>query len=106
MGKHEHDCNCGCEEETVTLTLDNDEEIECAVIGIYEVDGKNYIALLPPEDTEDGAQGMVYLYRFIETEDGEPTLENIVDDDEFEAASEGFDEMLDSMDFEELEDEE
>ena len=43
MSKHDHDCNCGCNEEvTVTLTLDNDEELECAVLTIYEVDGKEY----------------------------------------------------------------
>ena len=108
MDKHAHDCNCGCndEEVTVTLTLDNDEEIECAVLVFYEVDGKDYIALLPlnEEGTEEG--GDVYLYRYIETEDGEPTLENIEDDDEYEAAADAFDEWLDEQEFEELEDEE
>ena len=28
------------EEVTVTLTLDDDTELECAVLTIYEVDGK------------------------------------------------------------------
>ena len=95
MDKHAHDCNCGCndEEVTVTLTLDNDEEIECAVLVIYEVDGKDYIALLPLN--EEGTE-----------EDGEPTLENIEDDDEYEAAADAFDEWLDEQEFEELEDEE
>ena len=32
---------------TVTLTLDNDEELECAVLTIFETAGQEYIALLP-----------------------------------------------------------
>ena len=80
--KHDHDCDCGCNEEvTVTLTLDNDEEIECAVLTIYEVDGKEYIALLPLDEEGDNEEGEVYIYRYVETADGEPTLENIEDDD-------------------------
>ena len=107
MSKHDHDCDCGCNEEvTVTLTLDNDEEIECAVLTIYEVDGKEYIALLPLNEEGTEEDGDVYLYRYIETEDGEPTLDNIEDDDEYEAAADAFDEWLDKQEFEELEDEE
>ena len=104
MSKHDHDCNCGChdhEEVTVTLTLDNDEELECAVLTIYEVDGKEYIALLPLNEDGEEKDGDVYLYRYLEV-DGEPTLENIEDDDEYEAAADAFDEWLDEQEFEEL----
>ena len=107
MSEHNHDCNCGCNEEvTVTLTLDNNEEIECAVLTIYSVDDKEYIALLPLDEDGDNEDGEVYIYRYIETEDGEPTLENIEDDDEYEAAADAFDEWLDEQEFEELDDEE
>ena len=92
------------EEVTVTLTLDNDETLECAVLTIYEVDGQEYIALLPMDD-EQNEDGDVYLYRYIVTEDGEPTLENIEDDDDYEAAADGFDEWLDEQEFEELDEE-
>ena len=37
---------------TVTLTLENDQELECAVLTIFETDGREYIALLPLEDEE------------------------------------------------------
>ncbi|MBQ8802736.1 MAG: DUF1292 domain-containing protein [Tyzzerella sp.] len=94
------------EEVTVTLTLDNDEVIECAVLTIYSVDDKEYIALLPIDEDGDNEDGDVYIYRYVETEDGEPTLENIEDDDEYEAAADAFDEWLDEQEFEELEDEE
>ena len=88
------------EEVTVTLTLDDDTELECAVLTIYEVDGKEYIALLPMDEAEN-EDGDVYIYRYAEV-DGEPTLENIEDDDEYEAAADGFDEWLDEQEFEEL----
>ena len=89
------------EEVTVTLTLDNDETLECAVLTIYSVGEQEYIALLPIDD-EQNEDGDVYLYRYIVTEDGEPTLENIEDDDEYEAAADAFDEWLDEQEFEEM----
>ena len=103
---HDHDCECGCNEEvTVTLTLDNDEVLECAVLTIYTVDNKEYIALLPLDEEGDNEDGDVYIYRYVETEDGEPTLENIEDDDEYEAAADAFDEWLDEQEFEEMDEE-
>ena len=100
---HDHNCDCGCNEEiTVTLTLDNDEVIECAVLTIYSVDDKEYIALLPLDEDGDNEEGDVYIYRYVETEDGEPTLENIEDDDEYEAAADAFDEWLDEQEFEDI----
>ena len=89
------------EEVTVTLTLDNDETLECAVLTIYEVAGQEYIALLPMND-EENEDGDVYLYRYVVTEDGEPTLENIEEDDEYEAAADAFDEWLDEQEFEDM----
>lgn len=108
MSEHNKDCNCGCNAEdfgevTVTLTLDNDEVVECAVLTIYEVDDKEYIALLPLDENGEELDGDVYIYRYVETEDGEPTLENIEDDDEYEAAADAFDEWLDEQDFEDFE---
>ena len=99
---HDHNCDCGCNEEvTVTLTLDDDTELECAVLTIYEVDGKEYIALLPLDEAGDNEEGEVYIYRYKEV-DGEPTLENIESDDEYEAAADAFDEWLDEQDFEDM----
>lgn len=111
MNEHNHDCGCGhddcnCGEEnlTVTLTLDNDEVLECAVLTIFSAGDRQYIALLPLEDLEDTEEGDVFIYRFEEDENGEPTLDNIEDDDEYELAADAFDEWLDEQDFEELED--
>lgn len=85
---------------TVTLTLENDEELECAVLTIFEADGREYIALLPLDEEGDNDDGQVYLYRFIDNgEDEEPGLENILDDDEFDRVSEVFNEWMEEQDF-------
>lgn len=86
---------------TVTLTLDDDSVVECEVITIYEANGKDYIALLPLNEKGESDSGDVYLYRYTE-EDGEPTLDNIEDDDEYEIAADAFDEWMDEQEFEEM----
>lgn len=87
---------------TVTLTLDNDEELECAVLTIFETEGQEYIALLPLDEEGNNEDGQVFLYRYSETEAEEPQLENIEDDDEYERVADKFDEWLDSQEFEDL----
>ena len=75
-------------EMTVTLTLDDDSELECAVIAIFLVQGKDYIALRPLEMGTDGE----WIYRLISFDDLE--LENIEDDEEFELVADAYDELL------------
>lgn len=100
------ECSTDCdpsnrEGATVTLNLDDGSVVECAVLTIYEAAGKEYIALLPLNEDGENEDGEVYLYRFSEAS-GEPTLENIEDDDEYEAASDGFDQWLDEQEYDEL----
>lgn len=91
---------------TVTLTLDNDEELECAILTIYEVDGQEYIALLPIDEEGDSEEGEVFLYRYTEKEGEQPELANIEDDDEYERVADKFDEWLDAQEFDDLDEEE
>lgn len=103
MGKHSENENLIPDDfdTTVTLTLDNDEELECAVISIFDANDRRYIALLPL-DGEEAENGEVFLYRYNETEDGQPDLENIDTDEEFEIVSDAFDELLDDAEYQEL----
>lgn len=89
------------EEMTVTLTLDDGTEIECVVLAIFTAGERDYIALLPMEGAE-AEEGEVYLYRYSESEDGQPNLENIEDDDEYEIVADAFDELLDDAEYDEL----
>ena len=92
------------EEMTVTVSLD-DGDVECAVVTIFEVEGRDYIALLPLDENGENTDGEVWLYRYSENPDDpneEPELGYIDDDDEFEKVEEAFDEYLDSVQFDEM----
>lgn len=83
----ENDCACNEHEEemeVITLTFDDDTEVDCMVIGVFSVEEKEYIALLP-----DGEEDIL-LYKYAELDDEEIELSNIEDDDEFERASDVF----------------
>ena len=96
------DCSsCGGDGVTVTLTLDDDSTVECAIVGIFDAGEKEYIALLPMEGAES-EEGEVYLYRYTKDAAGNPKLDNIETDEEYEIASDAFDELLDSMEYDEL----
>ncbi len=90
---------------TVELTLDNDEIVKCAILTLFEAADKEYIALLPLNEDGNTEEGDVYLYRYVETAEGEPELENIIDDEEYEIAADAFDEWMDTQEFEELDEE-
>lgn len=100
--KYNGDCaSCGGD-VTVTLTLDDDSTIECAIFGIFEADKQEYIALLPLDENGNNSDGEVFLYRYQKDAAGNPQLENIENEAEYEAASDAFDELLDSMEYDEL----
>ena len=97
------DCSsCGGDGVTVTLTLDDDSTVECAIVGIFDAGEKEYIALLPLDENGQNEDGEVYLYRYTKDAAGNPKLDNIETDEEYEIASDAFDELLDSMEYDEL----
>lgn len=88
--RHEHGegCDCGCDEEfeTMTLTMEDDTEVECAVLGVFEVEDKEYIALLPMDDDSV----LIYEYK----EDGDNVELGLIEsDEEFEMVSAAFGEL-------------
>ena len=89
------------DEMYVTLTLDDDSELECIVITIFEAGDRDYIALLPMDDVES-EDGEVYLYRYSEDADGNPELDSIESDEEYEIVADRFDEWLDEQEYEEI----
>ena len=89
----------------VTLDLDDGSSVECQILTIFEADGRDYIALLPlDENGDDNEDGEVFIYRYSEDAEGNPSLENIEDEDEYEVVSDRFDELLDEAEFEDLDD--
>lgn len=92
------------EDLVVTLELDDDTTVECGVLSIFDLEEQDYIVLIPlKEDGSGNDEGEIFLYRYSEDEDGNPKLENIVSDEEYQQVADRFDEILDQED---LEDEE
>lgn len=91
-------CNCGengnCSEddqhefETVTISFNDNEEEEFIILGVFPVDDKEYIALLPTENSDEAL-----VLRYIEKEDGFD-VEEIEDDDEYEKVEQVFTELF------------
>ena len=96
------------EEMTVTIETDDGKTTECAVLTIFEVGDRDYIALMPIEDLEnedEESEGTVWFYRYSENPDDpneEPELADIESDEEFEAVIDAFDEYLDDLEFDEM----
>lgn len=94
-------CTSGCgqnmdEHHTITLTMEDDTEVECAILTIFPVEAREYIALLPLDEDGQNEDGEVYLYAFSRTESGDPMLSNIEDDQEYEKAAQAFDTILEN----------
>ena len=80
------------DEDFITLEFENGEEVECEIMGIFDVEDKEYIALLPDDGTDD-----VYLYGYVEYEDDTFELVDIDDDAEFEKVAAEFDAIMNSQ---------
>ena len=89
------------EEMTVTLTLDDGTDLECVVLTIFDAADREYIALLPLDGNE-AEDGEVYLYRYTEDANGNPDIQNIESDEEYEIVADAFDELLDTEEYEEI----
>lgn len=97
-GEHEHEhegCGCGCgghdEEETLIYVTfeDENEEVPCAVLDIFECEGREYIAIVPADQVES-EEAEVLFYRY--SEDGEEVkLDDIETDEEWDAVASLFD---------------
>ena len=87
------------EDLTITLELEDDSVLECDVLTRFPLEGRQYIALQPQEG-EHAEE--IYLYRFSEDENGEPVLDMIETEDEYEAVADRFDEILDEAEYDEI----
>lgn len=88
-----HECGCGHDHDheefqTIHLTLEDGTEMDCLVVGTYDINDISYIALVEEEDDQ------VMIYRFEEAEEGMIDIINIEDDEEFDLASSAFFELF------------
>lgn len=73
----------------ITLEYDDGTELECEILGVFDAEGKEYIALFPQDGSDD-----VYIYGYKEVGEEEFELIDIEDDSEFEKAVAVFDELM------------
>ena len=76
------------EDQILTLSFDDGESFDCGIMGIFEVEGKDYIALEALDGSED-----VYLYGYKPTEDDFELLD--LDEETFEKVAAEFDSLCD-----------
>ncbi len=89
---------------TVDIELEDGTSLNCEVVTILNVSGKDYIALLP-ENQEDEEESEVWFYEYSENPDDpdeEPVLTYIENDEEYEAVADAFDEFLDACEFDNM----
>ncbi|MBQ6582646.1 MAG: DUF1292 domain-containing protein [Mogibacterium sp.] len=73
----------------ITLEFDDNTAVDCVILGVFEADGKEYIALDPEDGTDD-----VYIYGYRDLDDDNFELFEVEDDAEFSRAAEVFDELM------------
>lgn len=91
------------EEMTVSIDLDDGTTVVCSIVTIFEMDGKDYIALMPLDEEGNANGDEIWIYGYKENPENpneEPELIYIDDEEEYEAAADKFDEYLDSLEFE------
>lgn len=76
------------EREYITLEFD-EKDVECEIMGVFEAEGKEYIALIPNDGTDD-----VWIYAYKEVGEEEFDIIDIEDDAEFDVAVKVFDEIM------------
>lgn len=92
---HDHDYNHNHDHdediEFIYLTFEDDVEVECKVLGVFEVEDKEYIALLPEDEDE------ILLYEFKDSEE-EFDLIPIEDEKELDLVSDAYYELFEDDD--------
>ena len=80
--------------DIITLEFDDGKEVECEILGVFDVDDKEYIALIPEDDSDE-----VYIYGYVENEDDDEfELLDIDDNDEFDKVVKVFEALVEELD--------
>ena len=76
------------EDEILTLEFDDGETFECGIMGIFDFDDKQYIALEAFDETND-----VYLYEYAPTDDDFKLVD--IPEEDFDRVAAEFDRLMD-----------
>lgn len=76
------------EDEILTLEFDDGESFECGIMGIFDLDDKQYIALEAFDETND-----VYLYEYVPTDEDFELVD--IPEEDFDCVAAEFDRLMD-----------
>ena len=93
MAEDMKNVNVDEEEDIITLEFDDDTAVDCYVMGTFELNDKEYIALAPDDGTDD-----VYIYGYKQMSDDEFEILEIESEEEFDAAAAEFDAIMAEQD--------
>ena len=97
------------DEETVVITLTDEDgqDIDAEIMAALEIEefGKEYVAVMPQQATEDLAEGEALILEYSEDAEGTPQFAPVEDEDEFEVVAQAFNQLFEDPD-EFLEDDE
>ena len=82
------------EYETITLEFEDAENVECEILGVFDVEDKEYMALMPVEQDENAEDTEVFLYVYKEIGEDGFELEDIESEEEFDKVAKIFDEIM------------
>ena len=85
----------------IPIEMEDGSEVECEVLAIFPVAGKQYIALID-KDNEDSD---IWMYRFVPVGEEEFNIEDIEDDKEFEKVEDAFNQMIEATEIDAVIDE-
>ena len=85
----------------IPIEMEDGSEVECEVLAIFPVDGKQYIALVD-KDNDDSD---IWMYRFVPVGEEEFNIEDIEDDKEFEKVEDAFNQMVEAAEIDAVLDE-
>lgn len=76
------------DDEIIALEFDDGESFECGIMGVFDLNDKQYIALEAFDDTDD-----VYLYAYVPTDDDFELVD--IPEDEFDRVAAEFNRLMD-----------
>lgn len=85
------------EDDDVMVTIElEDQDLDCEILTIFTLNSQDYIVLMPVDEHGDPIDdSMVYIYRYLEDADGNPSIDNIQTDEEYDRVNRYFTQLAD-----------
>ncbi len=86
------------EEVVLTLTDENGNDIDTQMIAVFEIEelSSEYVAVLEVNENHEVESGEVIILRYSEDADGDPEIDSIDDEEEYEIVTQAFRELVES----------